>query len=102
MRYLAVMETTLEQLVEQAMSLPCESRAKLADLLVQRLDAGAFGLIDRLWAAEAKRRRDEIRGGQVETVQGDEALRRVRESVRLCTLAASPATGRAGQPNGDR
>ena len=65
------METTLEQLAEQAMCLPCESRAKLADLLVQSLDAGEFGLIDRLWAAEAKRRRDEVRGGQVETIQGD-------------------------------
>ena len=72
------METTLEQLVEQAMSLASESRAKLADLLVQSLGAGEIGAIDRLWAAEAKRRRDEVRSAQVETIQGDEAPRRVR------------------------
>jgi hypothetical protein len=76
------METTLEQLVEQAMSLPSESRAKLADLLVQSLDASELSALDRLWAAEAKRRRDEVRSGEVEAIKGDEALRRVRDSVR--------------------
>ena len=76
------METTLEQLVEEAMSLPTESRAKLADLLVQSLNAGELGAIDGLWAAEAKRRRDEVRSAQVETIQGDEALSRMRHSVR--------------------
>jgi hypothetical protein len=76
------METTLEQLVEQAMSLPSESRAKLADLLVQSLDPSELGALDRLWAAEAKRRRDEVRDGQVQAIEGDEALRRVRDAVR--------------------
>ena len=76
------METTLEQVVEQAMSLPNESRAKLADILVQSLDAGGFGRVDHLWAAEAKRRRDKVRSARAEIIQGEDALRRVRESVR--------------------
>ena len=76
------MSTTVEQLVEQAMTLPGESRARLADLLVESLDADALTDIDRLWLAEAKRRRDEVRSGKVKTIPGDEALRRVRDSVR--------------------
>jgi len=76
------METTIESIVEQAMTLPNESRAQLADLLVQSLDAGELGLLDRQWSAEAIRRRDEVRSGQVETIPGEEALRKVRESIR--------------------
>jgi hypothetical protein len=32
------MSTTIEQVAEQAMNLPVESRARLADLLVESLD----------------------------------------------------------------
>jgi hypothetical protein len=73
------MATTVEQLAEQAMNLPSESRARLADLLVESLDADQLGPIDRHWVAEAKRRRDEVRNGGVETVPGGEALRKVRD-----------------------
>ena len=76
------MATTVEKLVEQAMMLPGESRARLADLLVESLDAEDLGRIDRLWAAEATRRRDEVRAGLVDTVPGEEALRRVRDSLK--------------------
>lgn len=75
------MATTVEKLVEQAMTLPGESRARIAELLVESLDADELGRIDRLWADEAKRRRDDVRGGMVETVPGDEALRKVRDSL---------------------
>ena len=74
------MATTVEKLVEEAMTLPSESRARLADLLVESLDAEELGRIDRLWAAEAIQRRDEVRAGVVETVPGQEALRKVRDS----------------------
>ncbi len=80
--YLLVMATTVEKLAKQAMNLPTESRARLADLLVESLDAADLGHIDRLWVAEAKRRRNEVRSGKVETVPGDEALQKVRDVVR--------------------
>ena len=76
------MSTTVEQLAEQAMNLPGESRARLADLLVESLDGDALTHIDRLWLSEAKRRRDEVRAGNVKTSPGDEALRSVRDSLR--------------------
>ena len=73
------MTTTEEQLAEQAMNLPSQSRARLADRLVESLDADQFGPIDRLWVAEAKRRRNEVRDKRVQTVPGEEALRKVRD-----------------------
>ncbi len=76
------MATTIERLAEQAMNLPTESRARLADLLVESLDADELGQIDRLWIAEAKRRRDEVRGGRVDTIPGEEALQKARDVLR--------------------
>ena len=37
--------------------------------------------LDRLWGAEARRRRDEVRQGRVQTIPGAEALARVRSSA---------------------
>ena len=64
------------------MSLPGESRARLADILVESLDTEALTEIDRLWLSEAKRRRDEVRSGKVKTIPRDEALQSVRDSLR--------------------
>lgn len=72
---------TVDQLAKEALSLTGEGRALLADKLVESLEAMELGHIDKLWAAEAKRRRDEIRSGQVQTIPGDEALAQVRRSV---------------------
>ncbi len=80
--YRAGMATSVERLAEQALKLPGESRARLADLLVESLDADALGRIDQLWTAEAKRRRDEVRSGRVKTVAGDQVRRRVRNLLK--------------------
>lgn len=76
------MNKAIDDLAKQALKLPSESRAQLADLLVESLDAAELGNIDRLWVAEAKRRRDEVRSGQVKTIPGEQALRKVRKSLR--------------------
>ena len=75
------MATTWEQLAEQAMSLSSDSRARLADRLVESLDNEELGPIDHLWVAEAMRRRDEVRSGSVDTIDGEDALRKVRDSL---------------------
>lgn len=78
LRYMA---TNWEQLAEEAMALPSELRARLADRLVESLDVAELGAIDNLWVAEAIRRRDEVRSGSVETIDGEDALRNVRDSL---------------------
>ena len=72
---------TMEQLAEEALALPTEQRALLADRLVESLDAAEASRIDQLWTSGAKRRRDEVRQGRVRTIPGDEALARVRRSL---------------------
>jgi putative addiction module component (TIGR02574 family) len=71
----------VEQLTEEALSLPNEARALLADRLVESLDPAEDEEVRQLWAAEAKRRRNDVRSGRVKTIPGDEALARVRESL---------------------
>jgi hypothetical protein len=76
------MATTVEKLAEQAMALPSESRARLADLLVESLEGADLGAVDEQWLSEAKRRRNEIRTGAIKTISGEEALKTVRDSLR--------------------
>ncbi len=76
------MAANIERVAEQAMKLPAESRAELADRLVESLDSEGVGRIDRLWLEEAKRRRDEVRSGRVKTISGADARRRVRSAIK--------------------
>lgn len=69
------MPMTIEQLAEGVLTLPGEQRALLADRLVESLDAAEISRIDRLWATEAKRRRDEVRSGLVQTIPGERLWR---------------------------
>ena len=75
------MVPTIEQLIEQALALPGESRAQLADLLVESLEGDDLGRIEQLWITEAKRRRNDVREGKIRTIEGEEAIRRVRDSL---------------------
>jgi putative addiction module component (TIGR02574 family) len=75
------MPLTLEQLTAEALKLPVESRALLADRLVESFDSAEIDDIQRLWIAEALRRRDEVRSGQVKTVPGEKVLDEVRRLV---------------------
>lgn len=72
---------TVEQIVEEALGLPSEARALLADRLVESLDPAEDGYVHQLWLAEAMRRRDEVRSGRVQTISGEEALAQVRRAV---------------------
>lgn len=72
------MNLSVEQIAEEALSLPSEARALLADRLVESLAPSEDGYVQQLWATEARRRRDDVRSGRVQTIPGDEALARIR------------------------
>ena len=80
--YLGAMAETIEKLAAEAMGLSAESRARLADLLVESLDQAELGKLDHAWADLAKQRRDAVRAGTARTIPGDEALRQVRDAVK--------------------
>ncbi len=75
------MSFTIEQIAEEALALPSDARALLADRLVESLDPLEDVYIRQLWAAEARTRRDDVRSGAVATILGQDALERVRKSV---------------------
>jgi len=75
------MAFTLDQLAEEALKLPAESRALLADRLVESLDFAEPDDIQRLWVAEATQRRDEIASGKVSPIDGEHALAEVRRAI---------------------
>lgn len=65
-----------DELTTKAMSLSGEARALLAEKLVESLDQE---LVRDIWLAEAKRRRDEARSGQVKPIPGIDAMESVRK-----------------------
>ncbi len=73
------MSLTVEQIAEEALSLPSEARALLAGRLVESLDPAEDDYVHQLWIAEARRRRDDVRSGRIQTIPGDEALAQVRQ-----------------------
>lgn len=75
------MPLTLEQITNAAMQLPADSRISLAEKLVESLAADEPDEIERLWSAEAVRRRDEVRSGRVKAISGEEVLEEVRRLV---------------------
>ena len=76
------MSIPVEKIAEVALSLPSDARALLADRLVESLDPLTDNDVRASWAAEAIRRRDEVRSGKVKTVPADEALARVRALLK--------------------
>ncbi len=67
-----------EELLNEAMSLPAELRAQLADALLKSLNPSGTEL-DQLWAVEAEKRVDEIEAGKVELIPGQEVFAKLRK-----------------------
>ena len=61
---------TTKELIDEALSLPVEERALLADTLLRSLNAPEMSM-DSQWAEVAKRRLQELRSGAVEPIPGD-------------------------------
>lgn len=75
------MRMTVEQIADEALALPSEARALLADRLVESLDPAEDGYIRQLWMREARRRVDEVRRGEVKAIPAGEAFAQVRQAI---------------------
>jgi putative addiction module component (TIGR02574 family) len=67
-----------DELLNEAISLPVELRAQLADELLKSLNP-ARAEIDELWAVEAERRVAEIEAGKTELIPGKEVFANLRK-----------------------
>ena len=75
------MTVAAEKLAEEALALPLEDRADLADRLVQSLDAGSDFVWRDQWNKEALMRLDEVRSGAVRLVPGRAAMDKLRRKL---------------------
>lgn len=73
-----VVMLSIEQLTQEVLSLPSAARALLAEKLVESPEFETDPAIQEAWTSEAKKRRDAIRSGAVQTISGEEALAQVR------------------------
>jgi hypothetical protein len=69
----------VEEIADEALGLPSEARALLADRLVESLDPEEDGYIHNLWIKEANRRVQEFRSGAVSAIGGEEAVAKLRQ-----------------------
>jgi putative addiction module component (TIGR02574 family) len=68
------MRIKVKSLAQSVVLLPPKDRAYLIEHLLASLDEAD---LERQWSVEAKRRRDEIRSGQVKPMASDEVYRRI-------------------------
>jgi hypothetical protein len=72
------MATSVEELATKAMALPGEARALLAERLVESLNEES---VSEIWLTETKKRRDEVRSGQIKPIPGVEVMEEVRKLI---------------------
>ena len=64
------------------MKLPLRERVQLAQRLVSTIDGEVESDTEGLWFAEAERRLEELRSGEVQGVPEDEAFCSAREALK--------------------
>jgi putative addiction module component (TIGR02574 family) len=67
---------------KEALELPVEKRAKLAQRLLESLDDLSEAETEKLWLQESARRAKEIDDGKVRLVKSEELERRVRARIK--------------------
>jgi hypothetical protein len=70
---------SVEELIQEALSLPSSSRVFLVEKLIESLESDIDENIQKIWNAETKKRRDEIRNHTVEPISGEIALAQIRQ-----------------------
>lgn len=73
------MSLSTSSIIEQALQLPLEDRAFIAEQLLNSLNLPLDSEVEAAWAAEVEARRQAILSGEGETVSGPEVIARLRE-----------------------
>ena len=66
------------ELLSMAESLPIEIKIQLIDTLLNSLHPSQSE-IDKIWAKEAERRVDQIKSGEVKTINGEDVFKKVQD-----------------------
>jgi len=73
---------TRKELEDEALRLPADERARLAQKLILSLDDLSSAELDEAWLAEADRRARELDRGEVQPISADEVRRKARALLR--------------------
>ena len=73
---------SLTSIQEEISRLSSAERAKLIDILWESLDEARVKEIEAKWAAESEDRIDAVDRGELQTIDGQSALRDLRDSLR--------------------
>ena len=68
------------ELISMAESLPLDLKTQLIDRLLNSLNPSQKE-IDELWAKEAERRIEEIKGGKVKPIPGEKVFKEIKERL---------------------
>ena len=75
------MSAIFDELSNMALALSPLERARLADLMIESLDAAPLTEVDQAWIDLAQRRAEEIRAGTAETFSAEEVLSEARGAI---------------------
>jgi putative addiction module component (TIGR02574 family) len=73
------------EIEKEALALPLEDRARLAEKLFDSLDEEISSPLSEAWEEEIERRREDVRQGKVKPVAGEEVSRKAWELVKSAT-----------------
>ncbi|HET6387342.1 MAG TPA: addiction module protein [Armatimonadota bacterium] len=79
---------TIEEILSETLQLPPDERERLAEALFRSLEADAEW--ERTWAAEARRRLDEMDCGRVAPIPAEEAMKQARAALWLQPIVTDP------------
>ena len=71
-----------QQILREAMALPAEERARIADELLASLDAETQAEVDRAWGEEAERRVDAFDAGQIPAEDVEDVIKAMQNRRR--------------------
>lgn len=73
------MAQNVKEILDDVLSLPDESRAYVAEVLLESLDIGDDFPVSEAWRQEIERRCKDIDEGKVTLVPGDDAMAKLKE-----------------------
>ena len=75
------MSTAAQKVCIQALSLPRESRAEIAERILASLEDKADSKADKAWKAVIRRRRAEIRSGKAKVRPAEDVMRDALQAI---------------------
>ena len=76
------MSALFDELEKQARMLTASEKATLARILIEELDPSLDVEVEQLWVAEAQRRYEAFRMGELEALPGDDVILRARSRLK--------------------